>query len=237
MPVATTETGGRRPPGERRAALLRLLEEHEGDGLAVADLAPLAGLHPNTVRAHLDVLVRAGSVSRQTDPRHVPGRPRELYRATGAAPEDRNYELLARMLADELAARSADPQGAAVAAGRRWAEHEDAPDGLPAAEPDLHTRLAPVLRLLRSHGFAPELGPDGAAIELHHCPFQELATDRPEIVCGAHLGLIQGALARIGPEVTATRIVPFVRPDLCLARLEHTTSGGVPPVESRRVRL
>ncbi len=213
----------------------------------MAELAPLAGLHPNTVRAHLEVLVRSGSVTRRTEARSVPGRPREIYRATGAAADDRNYQLLARMLAGRLAELTDDPVAQAVAAGRRWAGRESAavtepgggsgPDGptgpdrtagpasLDTAGPassDTREQLAPVVRLLREYGFAPELSEDASSIELHHCPFRELATELPEIVCSAHLGLIQGALDRIGPEVKATRILPFVQPDLCRAHLSHT---------------
>ena len=235
MPTARSET---RRPGARRAELLRLLGEHEGDGLAIPDLASGTGLHPNTVRTHLEALVREGQASHRTDPRPVPGRPRELYSATGTPPESRNYELLARMLADELAALSPDPAASAAAAGRRWSEHAEAPwPARPAASTDdlaatsgsgdeRRRSLAPVLRMLRTTGFAPQLSPDGSSIELHHCPFRELATDRPEIVCGAHLGLIQGTLQQIGADVSATAIHPFVEPGVCLARLEDRTRPG-----------
>lgn len=255
MPVSRSDTARRRPPGARRADLLRLLSEYD-DGLAVADLAPLAGLHPNTVRAHLEVLVRAGSVTRRTEERTVPGRPREIYRATGAADDDRNYQLLARMLAGRLAELTDDPVAQAIAAGRRWSSGEPVQTGVAATAPapngparpvvppdpgpgatgasateptavavaasgpqSTREQLAPVIRLLREYGFAPELSEDASTIELRHCPFRELATELPEIVCSAHLGLIQGALDRIGPEVKATRILPFVQPDLCRAHL------------------
>lgn len=210
-----------------------MLREHDG-GLSVNDLAPTLGLHPNTVRAHLDVLVRTGHVSRRTDARNTPGRPRDLYEATGAATGDRNYELLARMLASRLTDLADDPTAQAVEAGRRWSEHEaseatEAPEATahPARTPgsaDPRTTtgrgaLDPVLRMLRASGFAPTLAADSSAIELHHCPFRELAEEQPGVVCGAHLGLIRGALATAGADVVATRILPFVRPDLCLAEL------------------
>src|SRR5690606_27987709 len=213
VPVSRSDTARRRPPGARRADLLRLLSEYD-DGLAVADLAPLAGLHPNTVRAHLEVLVRAGSVTRRTEERTVPGRPREIYRATGAADDDRNYQLLARMLAGRLAELTDDPVSQAIAAGRRWSSGEAPesaltdPPGAPGAsgatgaatgtrsgvEPDAVTatqqvttqqvtvrpnepgpdeatgsassdvrdELAPMIRLLREYGFAPELSDDAS---------------------------------------------------------------------------
>lgn len=272
MPVPRSEPSRRRPPGARRAAILALLDEHEGEGLAVSDLAPMTGLHPNTVRAHLEVLVRTGSVTRRTQARNVPGRPRELYQATGAAQGDRNYQLLARMLAGRLAELTDDPVAEAVEAGRRWsrqgpeatvpaqgpeatrpaqsaatdesaADEASAPVGTgdraattepsasgprAAAAPGTREALAPVIRMLRDSGFAPELSPDAATIELRHCPFRELAAEQPDIVCSAHLGLIQGALERLGGDVAATRILPFIQPDLCRAELHysHPPSAG-----------
>lgn len=244
MPVPRSEPTRRRPPGERRAELLRLLRE-DGRPLTVGDLAPRAGLHPNTVRAHLEVLVRGGHVVRRTAPSSSPGRPRELYEATGGEPTDRNYELLATVLAAGLARLGADPAALAAEAGRAWAA--DATDAAspesaaapaaeeatslaeppahgtavacPGAPPDRSTTAAdslePAMRMLRAGGFAPELAPDG--IRLHHCPFRELAAANPEVVCGVHLGLIQGALT--GGTRTATRILPFVQPDLCIAEV------------------
>ena len=207
-----------------------MLRAHDG-GLAVSDLAPALGLHPNTVRAHLEVLTRTGHVTRRTDARNTPGRPRDLYEATGAATGDRNYQLLARVLASRLNELSEDPGAEAVEAGRRWSEHEVVGTPEPAAlaaSPSAQATdaLSPVLRMLRVSGFAPRLSPDATTIELHHCPFRELAEEHPGIVCGAHLGLIQGALASSGADVAATRILPFVQPDLCLAELTRGDPGN-----------
>lgn len=243
MPVPRSEPARRRPPGARRAALLESLRAQDRP-LSVAELAPLVGLHPNTVRAHLDVLVRTGEVSRRSDARNTPGRPRELYEATGVATGDRNYRLLAQVLAGRLAELTDDPAREAVTAGRHWAgkQGEDVTVAVPAApaapavpsEPAAPAvpsePLAPVLRMLRASGFAPELSPDGSQILLHHCPFLELAVDQPEVVCGAHLGLIQGALEGTG--VAATRILPFVQPHVCVTELRPGPASA--PGEVRR---
>lgn len=215
--------------------------------MSVAELAERIGLHQNTVRAHLDLLVRSGLVTRRTEQRATPGRPREVFEATGAPEGDRNYQLLAQVLAGRLTDLTQDAATEAAAAGRRWVESAppgatspggttapggatvppartapDAPPGtslpLSPTDPD----VAPVLRMLRTSGFAPELSPDGSAILLHHCPFLEVAREHPDVVCGVHLGLIQGELARTGGRLAATRILPFVHPTTCAAPLTPT---------------
>lgn len=189
--------------------------------MTVAEIAPLAGLHPNTVRAHLDVLVRTGRATRRTEARATPGRPRELYEAAGAPDAEGSHALLAELLAAGLAEAVPDPAAAAARAGRRWAATgaDVAPAPQPPGAGDVRPALDPVIRLLTRTGFAPELSEDGSTIRLRHCPFRDVAAAHPGVVCSAHLGIIQGALDRIGADVVATRILPFVQPDLCLAEL------------------
>jgi predicted ArsR family transcriptional regulator len=79
--------------------------------------------------------------------------------------------------------------------------------------------VSTVVRMLTNIGFAPELSADRRAISLHRCPFRELAEKHPDVVCGAHLGMIQGALAELGAPVRATNLLPFVQPELCIITL------------------
>ena len=51
------------------------------------------------------------------------------------------------------------------------------------------------------------------------CPFLELARRHEEVVCPIHLGLMRGALSELGARTTATKLEPFVRPELCVAHL------------------
>jgi predicted ArsR family transcriptional regulator len=83
--------------------------------------------------------------------------------------------------------------------------------------------VAVVVRMLGDSGFAPELSADGTAISLHRCPFRELAVSHQDVVCGAHLGIIQGALADLGTVVSATRLLPFVTPGLCVTTLSRSS--------------
>ncbi|RYV53008.1 helix-turn-helix transcriptional regulator [Pengzhenrongella frigida] len=232
MPASRSGLPRRVLASRRRAELLQLLREHN-DALSVAEIATEIGMHGNTVRGHLDALVESGHVERTTDARGTPGRPRQVYSATGAPSADRDYRLLADILTDHLAAANPDPGRVALAAGRSWAlankPHSAPPPrlapttstGAPGEPPDA---LEPVLRMLSAAGFAPELAEDRSVIRLRHCPFRELAARNAAVVCQVHLGLIQGSLACQDTTVEATQIAPFVEPGLCLVTLTSASA-------------
>ncbi|WP_407343977.1 helix-turn-helix transcriptional regulator [Pengzhenrongella phosphoraccumulans] len=230
MPVSKSGLPRRVLASRRRAELLQVLRERN-DALSVAEIATEIGMHGNTVRAHLEALVQSGHVERAADARGVPGRPRQVFRATGAPTADRDYRLLADVLTHHLAASTPDPSQVALAAGRSWALANEpspaSPGGLADAPPDpfageTQDDLTPVLRLLSAAGFSPELAEDRSAIRLRHCPFREIAARNAAVVCQVHLGLIQGTLEGLGTAVQATEIAPFIEPDLCLV----TLTGG-----------
>jgi predicted ArsR family transcriptional regulator len=203
--------------GASRAAVLDLLRRSEHP-LGVAEVAEAVGLHANTVRTHLDLLVETGYAARDTEAPRGPGRPRVVYRATSTTDDGRNYRLLAELLARYLVATNEHAGDAAVEAGRRWAATTPLPvDGLGGSD-----GIARVLHMLADAGFAPEMGEDGSSIYLHSCPFRELAQTQRDVVCGAHLGIIQGALAEVDAHVQAPALLPFVEPDLCVASLIRT---------------
>ncbi len=226
MPIPRTDPTRRLPPGDRRAALLGLLRT-AGRPLGVGELAAAVGLHPNTVRAHLAVLVRSGSVTRSSVPAGRRGRPPELYVATPAPEPDSvtGAAGLAAVLAERLAEMAPDVRTESVRAGRAWADrlHEGAdtgrrPDG-PAARP--------LLAVLDRLGFAPEVAGDD--VLLRACPFREVAAEHPEVVCSVHLGLVERILERTAPGVGAS-LRPFVEPALCVVGLR----AGTAPVPAPR---
>ena len=209
-----------------RSAVLEVLRER-GGALDVDEVAAAVGLHVNTVRGHLEVLVDGGYAVRSSLPPSGPGRPRTVYEATSAPEDGSNYRLLAEVLTHYLASTSAQPAVDAVAAGRSWAAPQvDAAGpregGAAAAPTSEREAVAAVVKLLADSGFQPEASADGSRIDLHHCPFRDLAVASPEVVCGAHLGILQGALAQLDAPISATRLLPLVEPDLCVATLEHT---------------
>lgn len=200
----------------RRALLDALRDAPEPS--SVRDLATALGLHANSVREQLQRLTAAGLVLVTRAAPSGRGRPGLRY-ALAPQPEE-PYRVLAGVLADQVAAL---PDAPAVweAAGERWgraAASAAGSVGVPAgvsAEP-----VGAVVGLLADAGFAPEpAGPDAGEIRLRACPFLPLERHRIPVVCGIHLGFIKGALRELGSTRDAVDIEPFVRPDLCVARL------------------
>jgi len=196
--------------------------------LSIVEIATRLDVHPNTVRFHLDALVEAGQVERVDAAPAGPGRPPFVFRARGgmdpAGP--RNYRLLAAMLASSLAA-TPDPTTRALELGRTWGGHvveQPAPSQTLTANQALN-RLT---TLLHDLGFSPERRSVGGRrqIGLRHCPFLELVDTQAGVICPLHLGLMQGAMDKLGTSVTVERLDPFTEPDLCLA---HLSSPGSTP--------
>ncbi|HEX5333861.1 MAG TPA: helix-turn-helix domain-containing protein [Cellulomonas sp.] len=233
--------------GVSRVAILEVLRGAP-DAQDVQAIAAQVGLHPNTVRTHLDQLVDAGLVESSIEVRTTPGRPRVLFRASAAAPaaEADSYKLLAGILASTIDAGAPvpapggpTPGGAAAEAGRRWGRTVVGSDGPANGSVDVEHGVARIVALLDDVGFEPRLsahplpahasqgsgdpGARGTVIELHRCPFRDVAVEHSDVVCGVHLGLMQGALEQMGAPATSIRLEPFVRPGLCLA---HLSSAG-----------
>jgi predicted ArsR family transcriptional regulator len=217
--------GHRALAGESR---VRVLEELRRRGSAtVPELADIVGLAPNTVRLHLDQLVDAALVTRERAEPTGRGRPRQLYTAVADADvSDGAYRELARLLADTLATVGPAAEPAAMATGRTWGSELVAmnPDSDGATGTD--DGAEQVVALMDDLGFEPRLTPDRSAVEMHHCPFHQVAQQHSDVVCGLHLGLMQGALQQLGSGLHATRLQPFATPRTCLAHL-----GAGPPAQ------
>lgn len=178
--------------------------------LVTAEIAETLGLHPNTVRPHLDRMREVGLLEVTTDARGEVGRPQHRYALAADAPslglEPPTMPVLARMvlaMAQRLGASPADAiaVGATEGAGRA-AAYASAPSALEALVADLH-RLGfdPVVTegAGRDHGRGDELDDDPVAVVgFGNCPFADLARDHPDLVCGLHRGLVAGFVAEMG---------------------------------------
>jgi predicted ArsR family transcriptional regulator len=195
--------------------------EAAGEPLDARAVAERVGLHLSTVRGHLDVLLETGLVTALREERQRPGRPRMLYAlAEGRrAGEEAGYRLLAQILASSLAADE-DAAQRASAAGRAWGAHivrRPAP-GAAASVDDVLDQL---VALHERHGFEPEREDASGCctISLRRCPFEEAVASYALVVCPAHQGLIDGALAALGGTVRSDPIEPHGEPGRCVARL------------------
>lgn len=212
--------------------MLRLVQAAE-EPLSIAQIADELGVHPNTVRFHLDTLVEEGRVE-HTEPDHKGrGRPALMFRAIRQMDRGgtRRFRLLAEILTIGLAADS-DPSGKALAAGRAWGKRMRALDH-PAESADADESTDQLVDMLDELGFQPEqLEPDAAGekqLGLRHCPFLELAETSTDVVCPIHLGLMQGALEAWEAPVTVDRLDSFAQPDLCVAHLKSVNLDETTP--------
>lgn len=240
MPNDDDRTGTvRRAPSARvlaaasRVELLHVLRD-EGPSTTAA-LAARTGLHENTVREHLQRLVDAQFVVREPEHRTTRGRPRTVYRATtrdnagpgpGAVRHVGESVARARLVSLLLAGYGAAVQDVALSAQR--AGHDMA-GTLPPPRADEDDQVRALEAHLEQLGFDPALDPAGTTFDLWRCPFLELARERPEVVCGVHLGLARGVLERVGGPVRAERLVPFVGPRHCALHLSGVPAPRVRP--------
>jgi predicted ArsR family transcriptional regulator len=172
--------------------------------LVTAEIAETLGLHPNTVRPHLDRMREVGLLEVTADARGEVGRPQHRYSLAADAPslglEPPLMPMLARMvlsMAGRLGAGPSDAAAVGEAEGMaRAASYEDAPSALEALVADLD-RL----------GFDPIVAEAGdgedsddvtAVVAFANCPFADLAREHPDIVCHLHRGLVTGFVARMG---------------------------------------
>jgi len=211
--------GAHRSP--RRRELLDVLRTAAAP-LGVAEAAERIGVHPNTVRFHLEALAGEGLVERHVLEPSGPGRPRTVYAPTQGMDRGgtRGYRLLAQMLLSRIAATGADARSTAMEAGRAWGRSLVEPPP-PSRRPTAEDSAGRLVELLDGLGFAPD--PEGgrvpSRIRLRHCPFLELAEEYGQLVCPLHLALMQGALVELRAPLAATGLEPFAEPDACVAHL------------------
>ncbi len=196
--------------------------------MGIIAIADELGVHPNTVRFHLDSLVAAGHVVHVEPGRKGPGRPALMFQAVRQMDRGgtRHYRMLAEILSEALAAE-ANSSAKAVAAGLAWglSGPESGLESTPGDAVSADESIDRLVAMLDDLGFAPErrVANGEHQIGLRHCPFLELAETRADIVCPVHLGLMRGAMEAWGAPVSVEELEAFVEPDLCVVRLAMST--------------
>lgn len=196
---------------ESRGRVLSAIETAP-EPVTVDAIAHATGLHANTIRGHLDVLIAAGSVSRESADHRGRGRPRWLYRP--AAPVQSPYQALAEALSLQLT-QVGDPSMAGRAA-EVWAQA--LPD-LPSVDtPD--EAVAEAAAALERLGFESLASPVGDSIVVTGCPYAALVAENP-VICDIHTALIGRLLAQTGQQVAIEAMDVWARPGMCVAHLRR----------------
>ena len=223
-----------RSPDEEIAALEPLLDpvrrslylyvvgaDHE---VGRDEAAKAAGISRSLAAFHLDRLVADGLLEasyRRLSGRSGPGagRPAKIYRPSGATLHvtlpPRDYELAARMLLEGAGRGGGDVRRGRLAArrigrelgreGRRRAGRRRSRESLGRA----------LMDVLSARGFRPAVE-EGGVIRLRNCPFDALAGDYRDQVCGLNLALLEGAIEGVGtPHLVA--VADERHPGCCVA--------------------
>ena len=190
----------------------------------------------HSVKFHLDKLVAAGLLEveyRRLTGRTGPGagRPAKLYRRSkrevALSVPPRRYDLAGHVLAEAVdrAVRDGAPIADAVSlvareVGRQLGSREGAPtvDAGDGGGPDELDRAA---RVLGRHGYEPRV--EEQELCLANCPFDRLAADHTELVCGLNLALIGGVLDGLEATTLQARLAP--EPGLCCVKIGSRCPG------------
>jgi predicted ArsR family transcriptional regulator len=169
------------------------------------EISQKLGLHPSTVRLHLDKLRDADLVRADADRHGTVGRPQYLWSAGTQAPppnpDPESLRLLSNLLA-ELAARSGSRPDTAVDTGRQSGLDRVAIRSALIGTGTRDACLQAVLDELTELGFDPCVGSepsgdDTVDIAFQRCPFRDLAVRFPDLVCQLHRGLTEGILQAV----------------------------------------
>lgn len=184
-----------------RVAILHLLQTTPQQ--TVGELVKATGLHPNTVREHLQRLIERGFVATEVENRTVRGRPRVFYRAVDGAsvssPEHRRKVQAAVERGDLM--RRVMPETAGSLTGEE--QHQ----------------LDALVEQLLDGGFDPEIDEDGLTIDLTPCAHAADQADHRETLCEVHLGLMQGALREAGGPLAVDGMRSSCDPQQCVIQL------------------
>jgi predicted ArsR family transcriptional regulator len=213
----------------RRALYAYVLSRSGAVGREEASKA--VGITRELAAFHLDKLLEEGLVDveyRRLSGREGPGagRPAKLYRASDRQLEislpGRRYELAARLLAEAFAQQGTNPGQALDEVAHRFGEDLGAQARRRLGRRPTNTRLLrTTCQVLREQGFEPT--ESGGTVRLRNCPFQSIARDHPELVCGMNLSLARGLLAGLGAGGLQARLEP--QPGMCCVALSLVEGG------------
>jgi predicted ArsR family transcriptional regulator len=202
----------------RRLAIVEALGEGPRE---IPELARMLGIHPTTVRAHLERLLEAGVLEEEAGVPAGRGRPSRRYRLRepllAGDPEVRLFvgslvSLLGKAFGERAPAAALEEglrRGRQLGGSYRHGSFEQA--------------VREVVRTLGRLSFDPAPAcPEGetVGIDVRHCPYG-VEPDDPDgaIVCAFHQGLVQGLAESMSGQPVGVELLPFVAPGRCRVQL------------------
>jgi predicted ArsR family transcriptional regulator len=206
------------------------------DAVSREQAAEAVELPLHSAKFHLDRLVAEGLLEvefRRLTGRTGPGagRPSKLYRRSArqlsvSLPE-RRYDLAGEVLAAaiDMAERDgvsttaavgtvAREEGTRLAHAAQTAAETSSASGSRPSDPD-ESDLDRTADVLERCGYEPRVGDDG--LLLANCPFDRLAADHTDLVCGMNLALVGGVLDGLEISSLTPRLEP--EPGTCCVRV------------------
>jgi predicted ArsR family transcriptional regulator len=196
------------------------------------------GIARHTAKFHLDKLAEEGlldtSYKRLTERRGPgAGRPTKLYarssRQLSVILPERHYDLAGQLLATAIetsATQGTAPADALKVVAAGWGRNvADQARAAAGPRPSPERLLGCICQALAEKGYEPHRS--GGAIVLRNCPFDALAREHTELVCGMNLAILDAATAQL-PEISlAARLESS--PDRCCVLLEPADDSRKPP--------
>jgi predicted ArsR family transcriptional regulator len=196
------------------------------------------GIARHTAKFHLDKLAEEGLLDtsfKRLSERRGPGagRPTKLYarssRQLSVILPERHYDLAGQLLAtaiENAAAQASTPAAALKVAAASWGRNvADQARAAAGPRPSPERLLGCTCQTLAENGYEPHRS--GDAIMLRNCPFDALAREHTELVCGMNLAILDAATEQL-PEISlAARLEPS--PDRCCVVLESADDSREAP--------
>ncbi|KXZ60910.1 winged helix-turn-helix transcriptional regulator [Microbacterium laevaniformans] len=184
-----------------RVEILHLVQEQPRR--TITEIVEATGLHPNTVREHLQRLIDEGYVVSAAEHRTTRGRPRVLYSAADG--------ILASSPIQRRKVRAAAERGDLM---RRV---------LPGAAPELDTealhQVDALVEDLIDAGFDPLVDERELTVDLTPCAHASSQAEHREVLCRVHLGLMQSVLSAAGGPLAVDDMRPSCDPRECVVQL------------------
>lgn len=198
-----------------------------GEPATINLLTEKTGLHANSVRETLGVLMDSGLVQRGQVPSSSRGRPAWEYETS--VPADLSaimgeFAGFANAVCAYLGATSDDPQGEALAIGKYWGDRllGDSSVGSPLIDDEYPTAhpLAKLRILFSTLGFGAVAGEDDRSIELTVCPFAKDGKAPDRLLCQMHAGMVSALLTSLTNNEVDADINPRFPEQTCVVSLQ-----------------